>query len=154
MGAGRPCWRSARRTIRTEQREAHRFTGALLDSLRVRVVVQVRLGEARAGGVDLDPSRPQARSHGERHSVESRLGRRVDGAEDRAPGEGRVGVPRQRASATENTKETVIQDLGALCVFVVKPFASNATSSNLCRRIERRQCSSSHGAKTGLAKTS
>jgi hypothetical protein len=26
------------------------------------------------------------------------------------------------ASATEDAKETEIQDLGALCVFVVKPF--------------------------------
>jgi hypothetical protein len=26
------------------------------------------------------------------------------------------------AGATEDTKETGIQDLGALCVFVVKPF--------------------------------
>ena len=68
--------------------QAHRLAGTLLDSLRARTVVEVRLGEAGGGGVDLDPSRLQLDRHGERHSVASRLGSRVDGAEDRAVGGG------------------------------------------------------------------
>ena len=34
------------RAVRAEQREAHRLAGALLDSLRALIVVEVRLGEA------------------------------------------------------------------------------------------------------------
>jgi hypothetical protein len=40
--------------VRAEQRNAHRLAGALLDSLRTLIVVEVRLGEARGDGVDLE----------------------------------------------------------------------------------------------------
>ena len=90
------------RAVRAEQRNANRLAGAFLDSLRARIVVEVRLGEAWRDGVDVDPGRLQLDCHGERHSVESRLGRRVDGAEDRAPGGSRVRVHRQRANATRH----------------------------------------------------
>src|ERR1700677_1991153 len=60
------------RAVRAEQRKAHRLAGALLDSLRARIVVEIRLGVARAGAVDLDPGRFQLDRHGERHGVESR----------------------------------------------------------------------------------
>jgi hypothetical protein len=60
------------RAVRAEQRNANRFAGAFLDSLRAGIVVGVRLGEARRDGVDLDPGRLQLDGHGERHSVESR----------------------------------------------------------------------------------
>ena len=93
------------RAVRAEQRNANRLAGAFLDSLRARIVVEVRLGEARRDGVDLDPGRLQLDGHGERYSVESRLGRRVDGAEDRAPGGGRVRVHRQRANAAEHVDD-------------------------------------------------
>jgi hypothetical protein len=43
------------RAVRAEQREAYGLAGALLDSLRAGIVVEVRLGVARAGGIDLDP---------------------------------------------------------------------------------------------------
>jgi hypothetical protein len=38
------------RAVWAEQREAHRLAGALLDSLRALIVVEVRLGEARGDG--------------------------------------------------------------------------------------------------------
>jgi hypothetical protein len=47
------------RAVRAEQRDTHRLAGALLDSLRASIVVEVRLGEARGDGVDLDPGRLQ-----------------------------------------------------------------------------------------------
>jgi hypothetical protein len=87
-----------RRAVRAEQRNAHRLVGALLDSLRARIVVEACLGEARGDGVDLDPLRLQL----DRHRVESRLGRRVDGAEDRAVGAGRVRVHGSRANAARH----------------------------------------------------
>ncbi len=43
------------RAVRADQREAHRLEGAFLDSFGTRIVVEVRLGEAGGGGVDLDP---------------------------------------------------------------------------------------------------
>src|SRR5580700_4728028 len=82
-------------TIRTEQREPHGLARALADSPRACIVVEVRLGVARAGGIDLDPGRLQFDRHGERHGIQSRLGRSVAGSEDRAVGIGRVRVPGQ-----------------------------------------------------------
>jgi hypothetical protein len=74
------------RAVRAEQRNAHRLASALLDSLRARIFVEVRLGEAGGHGVDLDPVRLQLDRHGERQRVESRLRGRLDGAEDRGGG--------------------------------------------------------------------
>ena len=41
------------RTVWADQREAHRLAGALLDALRARIIVEVRLGEAWAGALTL-----------------------------------------------------------------------------------------------------
>jgi hypothetical protein len=72
------------RTVLAEQRNAHRLAGALLDSFRARILIEVRLRKAGRHGVDLDSLRFQLDRHRERQSVESRLRRRVDRAENRA----------------------------------------------------------------------
>jgi hypothetical protein len=47
----------AGRSIRAEQRKAHRLAGAFLDGLRARVVVEVRSGKSWTCGVHPDPRR-------------------------------------------------------------------------------------------------
>src|SRR5580658_403095 len=67
------------RAVRAEQRDAHRLTSARFDGLRAGIAVQICLGETRRDGIDLDPLRLQLERHGDRQSVERRLGRRVNG---------------------------------------------------------------------------
>src|ERR1700683_725863 len=95
----------ARRTARRKQRESHWFAGALCDRARACIVVQVRLGVALAGGVDLDPRWLQLDRHGDRHSVQSRLGCSVAGAEDRAVGVARIRVPGQRTNGARHVDD-------------------------------------------------
>ena len=47
------------RSVRAEQRSAHRFSRALLDGLRAGIVVEVRLGEPRGDSFNLDSFRLQ-----------------------------------------------------------------------------------------------
>src|ERR1700675_4810964 len=70
--------------VPAEQRHAHRLAGALLNRFRARISVEIRLGEAWRDRIDLDSFRVQLKCHGKRQSVESCLGCRVDGAENRA----------------------------------------------------------------------
>src|ERR1700722_14745804 len=87
----------ARRTVRVEEREAHGLLCGLFDAARALEIVEVRRGETRARGVDLDACRLEFQGEGERDRVEGRLRRAVNDAEHRAMRIGRLGVLRQRA---------------------------------------------------------
>ena len=87
----------ARRTVRSEKREAHGLACGLSDGARAPEVVEVRRSEARARCVDLDACRLKFYGEGERDRVEGGLRRAVSGTEHRAMRTGRVRVYRQRA---------------------------------------------------------
>src|SRR5258708_7025496 len=63
----------ARGTVRVEEREPHGLTCGLLDGARALEVVEVRRGEARTRGVDLDACRFESGSEGQRDRVGGRL---------------------------------------------------------------------------------
>ena len=54
----------ARGTVRVEERETHGLTSGLLDGARALEVVQVRRGEPRTRGIDLDACRFEGGSEG------------------------------------------------------------------------------------------
>src|SRR6266511_1296688 len=63
----------ARRTVRVEERAAHGLARSLFNRARALEVVEVRRGEARARGVDLDACRLEFQGEGERDRVEGGL---------------------------------------------------------------------------------
>ena len=58
-----------RRTVRVEERQAHRLTCGLLNGARVLEVVEVRRGKAGARSVDLDAGRLEVEGEGDRNRV-------------------------------------------------------------------------------------
>ena len=95
----------ARRTVRVEERETHWLARGFFHAARALEVVEIRSGEARGRGVDLDAGRLEIKGEGERDRVKGRLRRRANG---RVEGEwivnrrcrGRLTVPARSARRT------------------------------------------------------
>src|SRR5215471_15260699 len=96
----------AGRTVRVEERKAHWLTRRLFDRACTCTVVEVRCGEPRTRGIDLNANRLKVKGEGERDRIEGRLRRAVSDAEHRTVRVLRVGVQRERAGAARYINDT------------------------------------------------